>query len=332
LATRDDRLVFVVDDDRSLRRSLRNLLTSAGYRVETFASAEALLESGLQEYAACLVLDLGMPGMSGLELLDHLSATGSHLPVIVVTAQAGNETRQRALSGGAVAFLEKPFDSSVLFDAVRRAIGVDGRPLRFAGGTLGAERHVAAFFNGLEEQHQVLRSFIKDGVNAGDKAFHIVNPDLRDDHLRRLAEAGIDVHGTMATGQLEVRPWQEAYLRGDRFEQDAMLAMVEEVLRSNAAAGYPVTRVLAHMEWALLDKQGVDDLVEYETRLNYVLPKYDDPVICTYDLSKFGSSVAMDVMRTHPVAIIGGVLQENPFFVPPDQFLLEMRERRSAQA
>ena len=62
-----------------------------------------------------------------------------------------------------------------------------------------------------------------------------------------------------------------------------------------------------------------------------LLPKYDDPVICTYDLSKFGSSVAMDVMRTHPVVIIGGVLQENPFFVSPDQFLLEIRERRSVR-
>ena len=62
-----------------------------------------------------------------------------------------------------------------------------------------------------------------------------------------------------------------------------------------------------------------------------MLPKYDDPVICAYDLSKFSASVVMDIMRTHPVVIIGGVLQENPFFVPPDQFLLEIRERRSVR-
>jgi hypothetical protein len=117
-------------------------------------------------------------------------------------------------------------------------------------------------------------------------------------------------------------------LRGDCFDQDAMLALVEEVLQSGAASGYSLTRLVAHMEWALLDKPGVDDLLEYETRLNYLLPKHDDPVICTYDLSKFGAGVVMDIMRTHPVVIIGGVLQENPFFVPPDQFLLEIRERR----
>jgi hypothetical protein len=85
------------------------------------------------------------------------------------------------------------------------------------------------------------------------------------------------------------------------------------------------------MEWSLLDKPGVDDLLEYETRLNYLIPKYDDAVICTYDLSKFGASVVMDALRTHPVVLIGGLLQENPFFVPPDQYLLEIRERRSAR-
>ena len=205
------------------------------------------------------------------------------------------------------------------------------RSVQFAGGTLGVQRHICAFFNSIDEEHRVLRSFIRDGLDGGEKGFHIVDPELRDEHLKRLAGAGINVERAIATGQLEVRPWQEAYLCGDRFNQDAMLALIEEVLQSGAATGYPLTRLLAHMEWALLDKQGVDDLVEYETRLNYVLPKYDDPVICTYDLSKFGSSVAMDVMRTHPVVIIGGVLQENPFFVPPDEFLLEIRERRSVR-
>ncbi|HKO31966.1 MAG TPA: MEDS domain-containing protein, partial [Nitrospiraceae bacterium] len=97
--------------------------------------------------------------------------------------------------------------------------------------------------------------------------------------------------------------------------------------------GYPLTRFMADMEWALQDKPGLDYLsfVEFETRVNYVSPKYDDPLICAYDLSKFSSSMIIDVMRTHPVVLIGGVLQENPFFVPPDQFLLEIRERLSVQ-
>src|SRR6266849_49627 len=207
-------------------------------------------------------------------------------------------------------------------------MGTNGDSVRCAGGSLGQNRHICAFFNGLDEQHRVLRSFIKEGFERGDKAFHILDPELREDHLKRLAEAGIDVEQAIGTGQLELRRWQDAYLRDDRFDQDAMLALLEEVLQSGAAAGYPLTRLVAHMEWALLDKPGVDDLLEYETRLNYVLPKYDDPVICTYDLAKFSASVVMDIMRTHPVVIVGEVLQENPFFVPPDRFLLEIRQRR----
>ena len=203
--------------------------------------------------------------------------------------------------------------------------------VEFAGGNLGGHRHICALFNSADEEYRVLRSFLKDGFDRGDKAFHLVDSELREEHLRRLAEAGIHVHEAMNTGQLEVRRWQDAYLRGDHFDQDAMLALIEEVLQSADAAGYPLTRLVAHMEWALLDKPGIDNLVEYETRLNYVLPRYDDPVVCTYDLSKFPASVVMDIMRTHPVVIIGGILQENPFFVPPDQFLLELRERQAVR-
>jgi hypothetical protein len=201
--------------------------------------------------------------------------------------------------------------------------------MQFDEGSLGGERHICAFFNSSDEEHRVLGSFIKEGFNKGDKAFHLVNPVLREDHLRRLAEGGVDVQKAMDAGQLEVRPWQDAPLRGGRFDQDSWLVSFEKVLQSGPASGYAQTRFLAHMEWALVDLPGVEDLIEFETRVNYVVPKYNDIVICAYDLSKFSASVVMDALRTHPVVIIGDIIQENPFFVPPDQFLLEMRERRS---
>jgi hypothetical protein len=204
-----------------------------------------------------------------------------------------------------------------------------GPSVQFADGALSGQRHVCAFFNSIDEEHRVLRSFIKDGFVQGDKAFHLVDPGLREEHLRRLAEAGINVQEAVNTGQLEVRPWQDATLRGNRFDQNTWLASFEQVLQSGPASGYEKTRFLAHMEWALVDLPGVEDLIEFEAQVNYVVPKYDHTVICAYDLSKFGANVVMDALRTHPVVIIGGVLQENPFFVPPDQFLLEIRERRS---
>jgi MEDS: MEthanogen/methylotroph, DcmR Sensory domain len=206
-------------------------------------------------------------------------------------------------------------------------MGTNGASVEFAGGTLGRQRHICAFFNSADEEYRVLRSFIKDGLDRGDKAFHLVDPERREEHLRRIAEAGINAQEAMDTGQLEVRPWQDAPLRGGRFDQDTWLASFEQVLQSGPLAGYAQTRFLAHMEWALVDLPGVEDLIEFETRVNYVVPKYDDIVICAYNLSKFGASVVMDALRTHPVVIIGGVLQENPFFIPPDQFLLEIRER-----
>jgi len=352
-------VVCVIDDVASLRRSLRNLLRSEGFHVETFESAEAFLASGDHTHAACLLLDLRMPGMGGLELLRRLTTSQSPTPVVVMTAHAGSAARKRCLAAGAVAFLEKPFDAAELLSAIRTAgstlvprahapvtrtpklastvhqekthMGPRNRPVRLAGNTLGRECHVCAFFNGTDEAHTILRSFIKEGIDAGEKSFHLVDPGTRDDHIKRLGDAGIDVQATLETGQLEVRSWEESYLRGERFDQDAMLHMAEEVLQSSTRAGYPLARLIGQMEWALLDKPGVDDLIEYETRLNYVLPKYHACVVCTYDLTKFSASVMMDVLRTHPMAIIGGVLQENPFFVPPEQFLLELRERRSVR-
>lgn len=196
---------------------------------------------------------------------------------------------------------------------------------------LGQHRHICAFFNSLDEQHRVLRSFIKDGFDQGDKVFHLIDPEGRGDHLRRLADAGINVQEAMGSGQLEVHPWQDGPLRGDRFDQDTWLASFEQVLRSGPAAGYPQTRFLAQMEWALVDLPGVEDLIEFEARVNYVVPKYDDTVICAYDLAKFGASTVIYALRTHPLVIIGGLLQENPFFVPPDQLLLEIRDRRSTR-
>jgi hypothetical protein len=201
------------------------------------------------------------------------------------------------------------------------------KQVRLAGSVLDHSRHVCAFFHSKDEEYRVLLPFIKEGFDQGERAFHVVDPGHRPAHLRRLEEAGIDVAEAERKGQLEVRPWEDAYLRDGHFDQNRMLALIEEVLTRGKAQGFPLTRLVANMEWALEDRPGVDDIVEYETRLNYVLPKFDDGVCCTYDVARFGANVVMDILRTHPMVIIGGTLQENPFFVPPDEFLHELRER-----
>ena len=103
----------------------------------------------------------------------------------------------------------------------------------------GENQHICAFFNGMDEHYRVLQSFIKDGFDRGDKAFHLVDPKRLEDHLRRLADAGIDVEAATATGQLEVHPWEDGPLHGERFDQDTWLAGFEEVLQSGPGSGTP---------------------------------------------------------------------------------------------
>jgi hypothetical protein len=157
--------------------------------------------------------------------------------------------------------------------------GSESAPIHFAGATLDRYRHVCAFFNSADEERQVMAPFVLEGLERGEKAFHIVDPALRQDYLEWLEGCGITIDALLQSGQFELRTWDEAYLRGGHFDQDRMLELIEQVLAGASDAGFPLTRLVAHMEWALEDRPGVDDLVEYETRLNYVLPRYKDPVI-----------------------------------------------------
>jgi MEDS: MEthanogen/methylotroph, DcmR Sensory domain len=208
-------------------------------------------------------------------------------------------------------------------------MATDGQSELFGAVNLGEHRHICAFFNTMDEEHRVLGSFYRDGFDRGEKATHIVDAEHRDLYLKRLAEDGIDVNKMIDTGQLEVLPWTDMYVRDHRFDQDAMLASVEELIRSGARAGYTHSKLVGHhMDWVFVDKPAINNLLEYEARLNHLLSKYSAPVICNYDLTRVSASVAIDIIRTHPVVIIGGLLRENPFFVPPDKFLEEMRKRR----
>jgi len=201
-------------------------------------------------------------------------------------------------------------------------------PISLAGSQLGAVRHVCAFFNSDDEQYRVLLPFIKDGFECGHKAVHVVNPGQRDDHLQRLAAAGINAAAARESGQFELRTNTETYLRDGGFDQDRMLQAFEQLASGSATESFPLSRIVCHMEWAADGRTHVDDLVEFESRVNDVWRRHDDAVICTYDLAKFGGDTVIDIMRTHPMIIIGGILQQNPFFVPPEEFLLEVRERR----
>jgi hypothetical protein len=204
--------------------------------------------------------------------------------------------------------------------------------VNLAGREIGCSCHACAFFHTEEQFYRVLLPFISEGIAAGDRAVHIVDPSKRERHVQALVAAGIDADRSLQAQQLEVRRWEEAYLREGHFDQDAMLALIQEVLEDGRRREFPMTRLVANMEWALENRPGVRDLVEYESRLNYILPNYDDTVVCTYDLGKFSASAVMDILRTHPMVIVGDVLQENPFYTPPDQLLPELESRKQQAA
>lgn len=207
--------------------------------------------------------------------------------------------------------------------------GPSREPVRLAGATLGKHRHICALFHSPEERYRIMLPFIKEGLDRGEHAFHIVDPNLRGEHRQRLQSAGVDVPAAEGSGQFDLHDWDDTYVRDGNFDKDKMLALVEAGLEEPGRRGYSLSRMVCQLDWAADDRTRVNDLLEYEARFNYISPRYPHPVVCTYELTRFGADVVIDVMRTHPMIIIGGILQENPFFVPPDEFLRELQGREA---
>jgi AcrR family transcriptional regulator len=177
-----------------------------------------------------------------------------------------------------------------------------------AGQDLSGHRHIAALVEGPDQADALLLPFIVDGLERGDRAFHIVAPQFRDAHLARLTAGGIDVPAVMASHQLEVVTWNESYLRGGRFNPSGQLIYLRQVLREGRALGFPATRLIGSTEWAR-DQGTVADLLAYEARLDEVLRRRPDIVICTYDLNYHSARTIVDVLDRHPLALMGGLLR-----------------------
>lgn len=200
--------------------------------------------------------------------------------------------------------------------------------IRLGCAHLGAVRHVCAFFEGDEEAYRVLLPFIADGFKCGHKAVHVVRAGQEAAHLGHLASMGIDVPAARATGQLDVRRDTDTYLADHRFDCDRMLAAFEAMASSSGNGGFPLSRIVCDMDWATDHLPDFDALIEFEARVNDVWSRHDDVVICIYDVRKLSGDMVIDIMRTHPMVLIGDTLQENPFFIPPGEFLHRHAERR----
>jgi len=117
-------LISIIDDDESMRCAVKSLVTSLGLNAHTFASAEEFLRSPQVEYTSCLITDLQMPGLNGVELQRMLLAQGHHIPIIFMTAFPEERMRTRAIEAGALGFLSKPFESQMLINLIEKAIEI----------------------------------------------------------------------------------------------------------------------------------------------------------------------------------------------------------------
>lgn len=324
--------ILLADNHVAVRRSIRFLLEShSGWEVcgEATTGREAA-EHARRLKPDIVLLDISMPELNGLEAAREILRERPETRVVLLSMDQSDELTDEVRRIGAHGVVLKS-DARMVTAAIH-SLAPDGATIHLAGSDVSGARHVAAFFSSDAERYAVIAPFVMEGLARGEKAFHIIDGDNREQHIRGLMQAGIEVPRATAAGQMEIVPWEAMYLSGGHFDQDAMLGRIQDVLRNTATQGLPLTRLVANMEWAVLPPRSVDDLAQYESRLNNILPAFQDVVLCTYDLAKFDAGVIIDVMRGHPAVIVGGSLRENPFYVEPDQLLQELRQRKNDSA
>lgn len=203
------------------------------------------------------------------------------------------------------------------------ALPITDGQLQIGGIPLPKNRHLCGFFRGPNEQYRMLLPFIKEGLEQGEKAVHVVKRSVQKDHLTRLRSFGIEVERALSSGQLEVLSWETTYLNGGSFDIQKMPGVIRDLISKSRADGYPRLRYIGNMEWALENCPGVKDVIEYESKLHPLLLQYPDPVICCYDVSQYPAESIIEILRVHQVAAVCGIVSENPYFIPPDRYLQE---------
>jgi len=180
--------------------------------------------------------------------------------------------------------------------------------------------HICAFYLGERERDEMLLPYLRAGIRAGDKCVCLLDstePDALLDHLR----VGIDVDGCVASDQLEVKKSTDSYLVGGGFIGSDMIEFWKRSIGAALGTGrFEFFRAVGEMTWALRDAAGVDGLLPYESELNRFGPNDPQMILCLYDLQRFGGSIIVDLLKTHPKILLGGLVIDNPHFISPDDY------------
>lgn len=186
-----------------------------------------------------------------------------------------------------------------------------------AGLGLGHHDHVCGFYYTQDERDSMLLPFLQEGIDAGDKCVAVVDSTLPADVVAQLTGAA----EALGTGQFEIYDSDQTYLSTGTFEPDLTIDFWEHRAKSLAdEATYDFIRLTGELSW--LDRADTprEDIVRYESWADQFVTRYPMTILCLYDLRRLGSSVLMDLLRTHPKLLMGGLLLENPHHISSDEF------------
>ncbi|HET7433671.1 MAG TPA: MEDS domain-containing protein [Thermoanaerobaculia bacterium] len=316
--------ILIADDHAAVRRSIRTLLESrAGWSVCGEASnGREAIEQTRRLRPDVVLLDVSMPEIDGLQATREILQHDPAARVLLLTMYDSAALEEEAALAGARGVVAKPAAHEHLIAAI---VAATADSLRLGGACLSGDRHVGAFFRSREEHYDVLAPFVAEGLVRGDKAVHIIEPPTRAEHLSLLQRRGVDLERAEADGRARLISWNDTRTLRDASNHEAALEELLQFLDDGTRDGFRQTRFIAYRGWVLPDQTSMRRLIEFEARVELALPHFAHTVICAYDLTKIDATSVVDLMRAHPVVLLGRQLHDNPYYVPPNDLLREVR-------
>lgn len=188
---------------------------------------------------------------------------------------------------------------------------------------MGPRDHVCAIYMGAAERDAMLMPYLRAGLRSGDKCICVVDGDT--DEVRAGVSNGVDIDAALHSGQLEILSSPAAY-RGivpGQFRTEDMIGFWEDTIGRAMSQHFRFARLVGEMSWALRDLPSLDELSLYESEFNRYVQRYPQWGLCLYDLERFGGGILVDVLKTHPKVLLGGMVLDNPHYLTPDEFLAQ---------
>lgn len=177
--------------------------------------------------------------------------------------------------------------------------------------------HICLIYNDDFERKKVISKYLEGGLLTGEQVYYLADETSPDEILSWLAEQGVD------PDHCRIQEAEKAYCPHGYFSADEMLETIKQLYLSSHESGYPASRVTGEMTWALRGIPGSEQLMEYESRLNTVLPEYPITAICQYDAGRFDGKTIFECLRVHPYMIVKHQIVRNPYYLKPEEYLRE---------